>query len=94
MKNLRITIGKLEDSVSSLIDKNKFLNDENRKLRDHLAAMQEDVRQKNEEINSLANKNKILRIAGGSNGGDKREIKLKINELVREVDKCIAQLNK
>ena len=47
------------------------------------------------EIERLTEKNKILRIANG-NGSDneqKREIKLKINEIVREVDKCIAQLN-
>ncbi|KAA3652091.1 MAG: hypothetical protein DWP98_01675 [Bacteroidetes bacterium] len=45
------------------------------------------------EIEDLNEKNKILRIASGSQGGDNREIKLKINEIVREVDKCIAQLN-
>ena len=45
------------------------------------------------EIEELVEKNKILRIAGGSNDGSSREVKFKINEIVREVDKCIAQLN-
>ena len=49
--------------------------------------------QQEQEIEKLVEKNKILRIAGASKGGDSREIKLKINEIVREVDKCIAQLN-
>ena len=52
-----------------------------------------ELRSSREEIEDLKEKNKILRIAGGTKGGDNREMKLKINEIVREVDKCIAQLN-
>jgi len=94
MKNLSLTISNLEKSTKDLIERYKLLKAENEMLRMDLEHLQNDVGKKDEEIAGLLDKNRILRIAGGSSKGDKREIKLKINELVREVDKCIAQLNK
>lgn len=94
MKNLSSTVSNLEKSTKALIERYQVLKKENEVLRRNLDHLQQDVSRKEEEIASLLDKNRILRIAGGSTKGDKREIKLKINELVREVDKCIAQLNK
>jgi len=46
------------------------------------------------QIVELKEKNKILRLTGKDHGDGNREVKLKVNEIVREVDKCIAQLNR
>lgn len=46
------------------------------------------------QIVELKERNKILRLTGKDQGDGNREVKLKVNEIVREVDKCIAQLNR
>ena len=47
------------------------------------------------EINALKDKIKIISISKSVDvsKGDIRQTKLKINEYIREIDKCIAQLN-
>lgn len=45
---------------------------------------------------NLENKYKSLKIARAASGDNEKNLalKLRINELVREIDKCIAQLNR
>ncbi|MFT5667096.1 MAG: hypothetical protein ACI9DK_001284 [Vicingaceae bacterium] len=83
----------LEQNVRQLIRKNKDAEDALVETRKSLVELKKISFQQVQEIEKLVEKNKILRIAGGNKDGDSREIKLKINEIVREVDKCIAQLN-
>lgn len=93
MSNFSDNLNKLEKDVIQLI---KQKNDLKKQLQEAIQ-IQADLKdklssqQKIEE--ELREKNKILRIAGGQKGEGNREMKLKINEIVREVDKCIAQLN-
>ena len=83
----------LEQNVRRLLQKNEKSEETLIETRKMLEELKEKSVQQEKEIEKLVEKNKILRIAGGSNEGGSREIKLKINEIVREVDKCIAQLN-
>ena len=49
------------------------------------------------EINELKEKYKILKMSkklDGQETENSTELKLKINEMVKEIDKCIALLNK
>ena len=49
------------------------------------------------EINQLQEQVKLLKLAKqleGDSVKDTKEVKLKINEMVREIDKCIALMNK
>ena len=68
-------------------------------LNAEVAALKNDLAGKDAEIAGLSEKNKIVKLArslaGDAEGGEKStELKLKINELLREVDKCTALLNK
>lgn len=83
----------LEQNVQQLIQQKKASDLELNSLKKQLGEMRNSNLEQQREIEALKEKNKILRIAGGAKDGDTREIKLKINEMVREVDKCIAQLN-
>lgn len=85
--------GLLERNVEQLIRQKKTSDLELDSLKNQLEEMKKSNLEQQREIEALKEKNKILRIAGGAKEGDTREIKLKINEMVREVDKCIAQLN-
>ena len=54
------------------------------------------IKQHKNEIEELKDKNKLIKIAKsleGDNSG-KGELKYKINEILREVDRCMALLNK
>lgn len=84
--SLEIQVKKILKIKQNLQQENKELGLENENLQKALVKCQS-------EIEELKERNKILRIAGSSKSGDNREVKLKINEIVREVDKCIAQLN-
>ncbi len=67
-----------------------------------LAVVKRDLRQSRETIGlqkntirSLEEKNKLVKIAEAValSKEDKRTVKLKINEFIREIDKCIATLS-
>ena len=82
----------LESQVKLLVARKNEGQKELEELKLKVEELNSTIFSQKNEIEKLIEKNKILRIAGGSSE-DKREIKLKINEIVREVDKCIAQLN-
>jgi len=93
MGNFSQDFSVLEQNVHELISRMKNKDAEINRLKMELDKLKGTSTTQEEEIEKLMEKNKILRIAGGAKDGDSREIKLKINEIVREVDKCIAQLN-
>jgi len=93
MTNFSGTLEAIESKLKQLIGKKKELGTELSETKDRLRQLENELAEKSKELDELTEKNKILRIAGKSDEDDNREIKLKINEIVREVDKCIAQLN-
>ena len=87
----------LADKATSEYEKSreiisKFLNSN---LKEENANLLSEIEQKNIEINNLKDKIKIISISKSvdASKGDIRQTKLKINEYIREIDKCIAQLN-
>lgn len=86
-------VGILEEKTLQLLERKKELMLEVTALKGQLKEQQSKSISMETEIDELKEKNKILRISKGVEGEDKGEIRLKINEIVREVDKCISQLN-
>ena len=93
MTNFFSILANIEKSLNALIDRKKTLETELVEYRNRQRELEEKIARQSVEIDELKEKNKILRIAKPYGDGNNREIKLKINEIVREVDKCIAQLN-
>lgn len=93
MGSLKELTDNLDDKVRKLVSQKQDLSMELDELKSQIQLMQTKNSELEEKVAQLEERNKILRIAGSSSEGDNREIKLKINEIVREVDKCIAQLN-
>jgi hypothetical protein len=69
---------------------------ENEQLKDTVNRLKNRVEELEIAHADLENKYKSLRIAKATSGDDEKNLalKLRINELVREIDKCIAQLNR
>ncbi len=95
MSNLSEIVDTLENRVNKLIQKYDTLNQEKLKLEEELANLKLNQGQYNNEIDQLKEECKNLKIANSMLGSEeyKRETKLKINEMVREIDKCITQLS-
>ncbi len=95
MSNPLEAIHLLEDKVKNLLSRYEFLKEENQVLLQNNAELQILVQEKQQELNKEQEEYKLLKIAKTIEGSNEntRETKLKINTLVREIDKCITLLN-
>ncbi len=94
MSSFSDLVNKLESKVLILLEQKRALTTEVEVFRNEIAQLQKENKQLNEQLLTLEERNQILRIAKGKVSKEERaEMKLKINEIVREVDKCISQLN-
>jgi len=87
----------IEKKVSKLIQLYQSVQKEKEEILKENNKLKSDLSDKDESIKKLEEKIKLLRITKSvSTQDDKRnkESRQKINEYVREIDKCIALLNK
>ena len=70
--------------------------DENRRLKLEHEELQQLVQQKQSVINDLEEKSQKLSLVKGimADGEGSQDAKVQINKIVREIDKCIALLNR
>ncbi|GGE16672.1 hypothetical protein [Psychroflexus salis] len=94
MKNTLAYIDLLEVSIKKLIAKKQELSDENKKLNVSLLEIEHHQKALYNEIERLQKENQTLKNANAILGSTefKRETKLKINSLIKEIDQCIIQL--
>jgi len=88
-------IESLEKNIQKLLSKKEVLEETNENLRLMLSQNLQTIQSQKQEIELLYKEIEALKIANSLLGSDdfKRETKLKINSLVREIDYCIAQLS-
>ena len=93
--SLNNLISGIEIKLNNLLTSYKKVKSTNSNLKEENANLLSEIEQKNIEINTLKDKIKIISISKSvdASKGDIRQTKLKINEYIREIDKCIAQLN-
>jgi len=95
MNNVLEIVDSLQSKLTKLLSKYELLQIENQQLLEKSEKLVLEVREKQESISSIENRYESLRIANAIVGSkeDKHITKLKINTLIREIDKCIAQLD-
>jgi len=95
MGKIESIVDSLENRISKVLHKLEVLKQTNVKLSEELEKTQQRMLQQDEMIVSWEEKYETLRVANSLLGSDdnKRETKLKINALVRDIDHCIAQLS-
>lgn len=96
MSELNILINTIEARLEALINKIDILEREKIELEKRLALEIEEKKVINENLNQLKLNYDSLKLANSLLGSEehKRETKLKINSLIREIDHCISQLSK
>lgn len=95
MNGLSEIVDALEVKLEKLAQKLDRLQAENQELENEVSRSALAVNRQSDEIVMLKQQNESLRMANSLLGSDdnKRDTKLKINSLIREIDYCIAQLS-
>ena len=95
MSKIEDIVDTLENKISKVLHKQEVLKQANNKLKQDLQSTQDAFQVQKQELVSWEEKFEALKIANTMLGSDtnKRETKLKINALIREIDHCISQLS-
>lgn len=95
MSSLTELIDSLEVKFSKMHHKMDTLEKKNKALIDEISQVKENEKKQFKKIIELENKLESLKTINALLGSDenKRETKLKINSLIRDIDYCIAQLS-
>ncbi|MFD0993559.1 hypothetical protein [Tenacibaculum geojense] len=85
----------LEDKLQQLLSNYEFLKEENETLLQNNAKLHLLLKEKEQQLQQQQDKYELLKVAKTIEGSKEntRNTKLKINALIREIDKCIIQLN-
>lgn len=94
MKDLSLLVSEIKMKTEKLVEKQDQLTNENENLGAEVTELKKMLEDKNQQLLELNDKLKLLKIAKNVGGESTKEVKLKINEMVREIDKCIAQINR
>ncbi|TNJ42168.1 hypothetical protein KFZ70_15360 [Tamlana fucoidanivorans] len=95
MGNIEDIVDSLENKISKVLHKLELLKQANLKLNKELEISKAKISTQKQEISDWEEKYKALKMANSMLGSDdnKRETRLKINALIRDIDHCIAQLS-
>jgi chromosome segregation ATPase len=95
MSEIAEIVDTLENRLSKLFTKLDNLERTSKELQQELQKSATIIQNQSREIESLKGKYDTLKMANSLLGSDdnKRDTKLKINSLIREIDYCIAQLS-
>jgi len=95
MSNIEAIVDSLENRISNVLQRLDVLKQANAELSEELKVSQQKLSQQDEKITSWEEKYETLKFTNSILGSNesKRETKLKINALIREIDYCIAQLS-
>ena len=95
MSDITNVVNLVENKLKILLENYNFLKEENDYLLNKLASLEQKITQEKQLKNELEKKYQVLKIAKTIEGSkeDRRETKLKINALIREIDTCITQLS-
>lgn len=95
MSELVKIVNDLEEKINKMILKVDDLKNKNQILQSELSFYKDRFRQTEGDINDLHKQIETLKTVNALLGSDdfKRETKIKINSIVREIDYCVAQLS-
>jgi len=94
MEDFSLLVAGLEYKVRQLIEKKNAQFAEIQEMKGLIVSLQDENRRIVEELREITAKKQMLELAGAvESAKDSKRLKLKINEYLRELDKCIAYLN-
>lgn len=95
MTNAETLTTGIEYKVRKLLEQNAAIKTENEKLAGEIKVLNAKIENLMAITNELESKLTVVKLAKALNKEESRtNVKLKINELVRDIDRCIGLLNK
>src|SRR4051794_39770507 len=88
-------IKSLEQALKALLEEHRLVKEHLAEVLDENKSLKTLVEKQNEDLKNFQNQDKITKIASSITEDTRNvsELKLKINEYIREIDKCIAHLS-
>lgn len=95
MSDLKQAVNSIESKLRLLLENYNFLKDENEYLIKRIALLENELAHEKKRFGEFEKKYNSLKLAKTIEGSkeDRRETKLKINALIRDIDDCIVQLS-
>ena len=95
MSEIEGIVKSLENRLQQLFNKMESIEESNQDLKIKLKNSEEIIENQADQIKDLKNNFESIKITNSLLGSDeyKRDTKLKINSLIKEIDYCIAQLS-
>lgn len=97
MSNYASRLIVIQQQVERLLEENTRLKNDKNDLNSVNLALNKELEAKNEAIEDLTQKLQTLKLAKSISGDEKpqetTELKRKINDYIKEIDRCIALLN-
>jgi len=93
---LKTNLNGLERKIMMLLNDQKSLKDEIRTIKLENHELRTDLRKRDEQLSNFKNQIKITKIVDYINPEDESisELKRKVDEYIREIDKCIAHVSR
>jgi chromosome segregation ATPase len=84
----------IEDKLRKLLSRHADAQQRLTKAQDEIKSLESKLEEKDQQIKNFQNQENIVKIVDTLAGSpvNSTELKLKINEYIREIDKCIAYL--
>lgn len=94
MLDIETIVADIERKATRLLEENARLRAKEKSLAEELSDLQEQTKQQNTIISNLKEENKLLKLGEKlTQKGDTTELKLRINQLIRNIDKSLAMIN-
>ncbi len=95
MSEIAEIIDSIENKVQKLLDKIDHLEKKNQVLQQELTVSNKNMQNQHNVFEELKKDIESLKMTNSLLGSEdyKRDMKLKINSLIREIDYCVAQLS-
>ena len=95
-ETLKTNLNGLERKILVLLNDHKSLKDEVRSLKLENHELKTSIKARDEQISNFKNQIKITKIVDyiDPEDGSSSELKKKVDEYIREIDKCIAHLSR
>jgi len=95
-ESLKNNLNGLERKIMMLLNDQKSLKDEIRTIKLENHELRTDLRKRDEQMSNFKNQIKITKIVDYINPEDESisELKRKVDEYIREIDKCIAHVSR
>jgi chromosome segregation ATPase len=95
MSNALDQVQRIQDQVHSLIERYRLAIGELESQAETMASLNQELAHERKKVADLRSEIEQLRLLMAFNGSqeERRALKLQLNEWVREINKCVAQLN-